>query len=216
MVSIIKSMSLEGLDGYLIEVQTEVSTGIPYFEIVGLPDASIKEAKERIRAAIKNTKFEFLSRKVLINLAPAGIRKEGTTLDLPMALGVLIALGQIENSDILKKTVFLGELSLNGNVNRIDGILPMCIEAKKMGIEKIVVPAFNVNEAMIIDGIDIIPVENLKDAINFIKCGKVKEDLYQKYKKTIEDKKMLDIDFRDVKGQNIAKRALEIAASRRT
>ncbi len=216
MVSIIKSMSLEGLDGYLIEIQTEVSTGIPNFEIVGLPDASIKEAKERIRAAIKNTKFEFLSRKVLINLAPAGIRKEGTTLDLPMALGVLISLGQIENSDILKKTVFLGELSLNGNVNRIDGILPMCIEAKKLGMEKIVVPAFNVNEAMIIDGIDIIPVENLKDAINFIKSGKVKEELYKKYEKTIEEENRLDIDFSDVKGQHIAKRALEIAASRCT
>ena len=215
MVSIVKSMSLEGLEGYLIEVQTDVTGGIPNFDIVGLPDASVREARERIKSAIKNTNFEFLSRKVLINLAPADKKKEGTILDLPMALGVLNSVGEVKNSSIMDDTVFLGELSLNGQVNRVNGILPMCIEAKRLGIKRVVIPMANACEARIVEGLEVIPVNNLKDAIGFINDGKVlEEEIAQKEETSID--KLNSIDFSEVKGQENVKRALEISASRWT
>ena len=212
MVSIVKSMSLEGLQGYLIEVQTDVTAGIPNFDIVGLPDARVKEAKERIKSAIKNTNFEFLSRKILINLAPANKRKEGTSLDLPMAIGVLQSIGEVQNNNIFNDTILLGELSLNGKVNRINGILPMCIEAKRLGINRVVIPMQNVSEAKIVEGLEVIPVNTLKDAIDFINHGTILENNIE-----TKDEKATDIlnkiDFSDVKGQENVKRALEISAS---
>lgn len=214
MVSIVKSMSLEGLDGYLIEVQTEVTGGLPNFDIVGLPDTSVREAKERIKSAIRNTNAQFLSRRILINLAPASKKKEGTILDLPMALGVLVAIGEVRNSDILKNTIFLGELSLNGKINRINGVLPMCIEAKKLGIEKVVVPFSNKNEAAIVEDLEIIPVKTLKDVINFINYDiKLEENMERG--DIFNNCNISGIDFSEVKGQENVKRALEIAASRR-
>lgn len=215
MVSIVKSMSLEGLEGYLIEVQTDVTGGIPNFDIVGLPDASVREARERIKSAIKNTNFEFLSRKVLINLAPADKKKEGTILDLPMALGVLISVGEVKNSSIMDDTVFLGELSLNGQVNRVNGILPMCIEAKRLGIKRVVIPMANACEARIVEGLKVIPVNTLKDAIDFINDGIILEDEIAKKEETSIDE-LNSIDFSEVKGQENVKRALEISASRWT
>lgn len=215
MVSIVKSMSLEGLEGYLIEVQTEVTGGIPNFDIVGLPDASVREARERIKSAIKNTNFEFLSRKVLINLAPADKKKEGTILDLPMALGVLISVGDVKNSSIIDDTVFLGELSLNGQVNRVNGVLPMCIEAKRLGIKRVVIPMANACEARIVEGLEVIPVNNLKDAIDFINEGIVLQEKIEEKDETSIDI-LNSIDFSEVKGQENVKRALEISASRWT
>ena len=215
MVSIVKSMSLEGLEGYLIEVQTEVTGGIPNFDIVGLPDASVREARERIKSAIKNTNFEFLSRKVLINLAPADKKKEGTILDLPMALGVLISVGDVKNSSIIDDAVFLGELSLNGQVNRVNGVLPMCIEAKRLGIKRVVIPMANACEARIVEGLEVIPVNNLKDAIDFINEGIVLQEKIEEKDETSIDI-LNSIDFSEVKGQENVKRALEISASRWT
>ena len=132
MLSIIKTMSLHGLDGYLIEVQVDVSPGMPEWTIVGLPDTSVKEAKERVRTAIKNSGFELQSKKIIVNLAPANTRKEGSLFDLPIAIGILINFGEIVSQN-LEDTVFVGELSLDGKINKAKGILPMCIEAKKMG-----------------------------------------------------------------------------------
>ena len=214
MVSIVKSMSLEGLQGYLIEVQTDVTGGIPNFDIVGLPDASVKEARERIKSAIKNTNLDLLSRKVLINLAPASKRKEGTILDLPMAIGVLLSIGELKESNIFNDTCFLGELSLNGKINRANGILPMCIEAKRLGIKRMVIPMANISEAKIVEGLEIIPVNNLKDAIDFINYGIILEEKIEGQKELNQDN-LNSIDFSDVKGQENVKRALEIAASRR-
>lgn len=211
MVSIVKSMSLEGLEGYLIEVQTDVTAGIPNFDIVGLPDASVKEAKERIRSAIKNTNYEFLSRKILINLAPADKRKEGTSLDLPMTIGVLMSVGAIKDGVLFNETIFLGELSLNGNVNRINGVLPMCIEAKRMGIKRVVIPMQNVREAKIVEGLEVIPVNTLKDVINYLDNGTILEEIDLVSEKN--DDILNQIDFADVKGQENVKRALEISAS---
>ena len=164
MLSKIKSMALNGLEGYLVEIQTDISNGIPEFEIVGLPDASVKEAKKRVATAIKNSQIEFPSKKILINLAPANLRKGGSSFDLSMAIGILIAMGKIalQNIKNLENTIFLGELSLDGKINRINGILPMCMEAKYLGIKRVILSRYNANEAAIIEGIDIVAVSNLQ------------------------------------------------------
>ena len=133
MLSIVKSIALHGLQGYLVHIQVDVSSGMPSFEIVGLPDISIKEAKERVKTAIRNSGVEFLSRKIVVNLAPANTRKEGSLFDLPIAVGILIANGNIDSNfsdDILNQTVFIGELALDGSIEVVKGILPICIEAK--------------------------------------------------------------------------------------
>lgn len=134
MLSKIKSLALYGLEGYLIDVQVDISSGMPCWEIVGLPDISVREAKERVRIAIKNSGFEFQSRKIIVNLAPADLRKEGTYFDLPIAIGLLLNSGQIYN--IEEDVAFIGELSLDGKINKVNGILPMCVEAKRLGIKK--------------------------------------------------------------------------------
>ena len=152
MLSKVNSMALHGLDGYLIDVQVDVSNGMPCWEIVGLPDTSVKEAKERVKTAIKNSGYELLSKRIIINLAPADTKKEGSLFDLPIAIGILEDLGEIKN-DNLDKIAFIGELSLDGNINRVNGILPMCIEAKKLGIKTIIVPKENSKEAAIVNEI---------------------------------------------------------------
>lgn len=130
MLSIVKSMSLQGLDGVLINVEVDISSGMPMWDIVGLPDTNIRESKERIRTAIKNCGIELLSRKYIINLSPANIRKDGAILDLAISVGILNSMKIIHETN-LDKTIFLGELSLDGKLNRINGILPICIEAYK-------------------------------------------------------------------------------------
>ena len=128
MLSMVKSIALHGLQGYLVHIQVDVSSGMPSFEIVGLPDISIKESKERVKTAIRNSGVEFFSRKIVVNLAPANTRKEGSIFDLPIALGILIANGDIDSSflyDILDQTVFIGELALDGSIEAVKGILPI-------------------------------------------------------------------------------------------
>ena len=171
MLSIVKSMALNGLNGYQIYIQVDISKGMPYFEIVGLPDTSVRESKERVKIAIKNTNIEFQSRKIVVNLAPANTKKEGSSLDLPIAIGILIASGNIKNSNLsnlLKDTIFLGELSLDGTVEGIKGILPICIEAKKQGIKKIILSTKNAKEASIIEGLEILPINRLQEAIEYL------------------------------------------------
>lgn len=211
MLSKIKSIVLNGLDGNLVEIQTDISNGIPEFEIVGLPDATVKEAKKRIQAAIKNSNIEFPSKKILINLAPANIRKEGSSFDLAMAIGILIAIGCIPQIDInkLASTIFIGELSLDGKINRTNGVLPMCIEAKELGIKTIVLPKANANEAAIIADLDIIPVSNLKEVVDHLN---MKKNINRFEIRNPNFKEKYNIDFAEVKGQENVKRALEIAA----
>lgn len=218
MLSKINTMSLEGLNGYLVEIQSDVSGGLPCFEIVGLPDIRVKEAKERVRAAIKNSGLEFPSRKIVVNLAPADKRKEGTFFDLPIAIGILIAIEDISISESfdLSKTIFLGELSLDGKVNKVNGILPMCIEAVNLGIKKVVVPKENSKEACIIKNLEVIAVSNLEELVDYLSGEKnIKPEVC--LEKTIfENKKSFAYDFSEVKGQENAKRALEISAARCT
>ena len=167
MLSFVKSMYLQGLDGILINVEVDISSGMPCFEIVGLPDTNIKESKERVRTAIKNCGIELLSRKYIINLSPANIRKAGASLDLAIAVGILKSM-EIIHQILLEDTIFIGELSLNGRLNKINGVLPICIEAKKKGIKRIILPKENVQEASIIDGVVAIGISNLKELIEYL------------------------------------------------
>lgn len=212
MLSIVKSMALHGLEGYLIDVQVDVSAGIPSWEVVGLPDTSVKEAKERVKTAIKNSGYEFQSRKIVINLAPADTRKEGSIFDLPIAIGILLNLEQIQMQD-LSKTVFIGELSLDGKLNKANGVLPMCIEAKNLGIKTLIVPIQNAKEASIIEGINIIGVENLKQIVEYLNGNEKIEPQKTNIKELFEESNRYKLDFSEVKGQENVKRALEISAA---
>lgn len=212
MLSIVKSMGLHGLYGYLIEVQVDISSGLPAWDIVGLPDTSVRESKERVRTAIKNSDFEFPSRKILVNLAPANTKKEGSLFDLPIAVGILISTEIISNANI-DNTIFIGELSLNGKVNKVKGVLPMCIEAVKLGIKNVILPTENAKEAAIVKDINVIPVKNLKQVVEYL--NKTKEVSYEKVdvESLFENSQNYNIDFSEVKGQENIKRALEISAA---
>ena len=186
--------------------------GLPAWEVVGLPDTSVREAKERVKTAIKNSNIELQSKKIIVNLAPADTKKEGSSYDLPIAIGILIAMEVIEKVDI-ESIAFIGELSLDGKITKVNGILPMCIEAMRLGIKQIVVPEENAKEAGIVNGIEILPAKNLLQVINFLNktqnINSIKlntEDLFQTNQK-------YNFDFSEVKGQENVKRALEVAAA---
>lgn len=213
MLSIVKSMSLQGLEGYLIEVQVDVSAGMPSWQVVGLPDASVKESNERVRTAIKNSGYEFQSRKIVVNLAPANTKKEGSFFDLPIAVGILMNFEEIHKQN-LDDTVFVGELSLDGKINKVNGILPMCIEAKNLGIKRIIVPNENKKEAAIVEGIDVIGVEHLKQVVRYLNNEQEIKPEKSNVEELFHNNKNYELDFSEVKGQENIKRALEVAAAR--
>ena len=214
MLSIVNSMSLLGLDGFLIYVQVDVSAGIPGWDIVGLPDTSVKEAKERVRTAIKNSGYELQSRKIIVNLAPADTKKEGSAFDLPIAIGILLCTEVI--GQIPENIAFIGELSLDGKINKVNGVLPMCIEAKKLGIKQVVLPKENAQEAAVVEDLNVYGANTLGEVVDFLngnlKIEKSNVDIEKLLKK---DNKSL-FNFSEVKGQENIKRALEIAAAGRT
>ena len=202
MLAITKSMALHGLKGYIISIQVDISAGMPYFEIVGLADTSIKESKERIRTAIKNLHIEFLSRRIVVNLAPANIRKEGSSLDLAIAVGILIAsqnINYLSQSTLLKDTILIGELSLDGKIEKVNGILPICIEAQKQGIKRIILPKENAKEAAYVKNIEVLPVENLEEVIRYL--NQEIEISKEKNKNFLEEENIYNVDFSEVKGQ---------------
>lgn len=216
MLAVTNSIALQGLDGILVKVEVDISNGLPSWDIIGLPDTSVKESKERVRTAIKNCGIDLLSRKYVINLSPAYIRKEGSIFDLAIAVGVLYAAGWIKNSKNIQDTIFIGELLLDGNIESVNGVLPMCIEALKCGIHKVIVPKKNCKEASCVEGLNVIGISNLEDVIKYlngildIKAESpdinVKSNIIRKY----------EIDFDEVKGQASTKRALEIAVARKS
>ena len=212
MLSQIYTCGLMGIDGFMVCAQTDISNGMPAFDIVGLPDAAVKEAKERAKAAIKNSGFRMPSKRIVMNLSPANLRKEGTSYDLPMAISVLDATEQMRVAD-KDKTIFIGELSLDGTVNHSVGVLPMVITAYKNGFTKAFVPAANANEAAAVEGMEIYPVESIKDIyFHFDGTKPIKPyviDVRSYFEKQLDNA----LDFCDVKGQENVKRALEIAAA---
>ena len=213
MLSIVKSMSLQGLEGFLVDVQVDVSSGMPNWEVVGLPDATVKESKERVRTAIKNSGFEFQSRRIIINLAPADTRKEGSFFDLPIAIGILLDFQDIKWQN-LDDTVFIGELSLNGKLNKINGVLPMCIEAKKLGIKRVILPEENAKEAAIVSGITVIGARYLQEVVDYLNNKISIESTKSNIEETFGSKNRYSFDFSEVKGQENIKRAIEVAAAR--
>ncbi len=215
MLSIVKSIALQGLNGYLIAIEVDISQGLPCFEIVGLPDASVKEAKERVKTAIRNSEQEFLSKRIVVNLAPANIRKEGSKFDLPIALGILIASGKIEYlylEKFLEESIFIGELSLDGTVEKVNGVLPICIEARKLGIKRVILSSENAKEASILEGLEILPIQNLKEIIRYLNGkGCIEKEKNKKF--SPQNEARYEFDFSEVKGQENVKRALEISAA---
>lgn len=212
MLSKVKSIALQGLEGFCIDVEADISAGLPSWDIVGLPDISIKEAKERVRVAIKNSGYDFLSRKIIINLAPANLRKEGSTFDLAIAVAILCADGVIKKCD-LEDIGFIGELSLNGKVNKVAGVLPMCIEAYKNGIKTIILSKENCKEAAIVQGLKIIPVNNLEEVVDYLNKNINILEAKININEYLNNQKDYLLDFSEVKGQENVKRALEVATS---
>ena len=211
-MTIIKSISLMGLEGIIIDVEVDVSNGFPAWEIVGLPDTTVKESKERIKTAIKNSCSNLLSKKYIINLSPDNIKKEGSLLDLPIAIGILSEIGIIRKNRFIDY-IIVGELSLNGNIRAVDGILAICLEVKKKKFKGIIIPKENEEEASLVCGLEIIAVSSINELINTlnkeIKKTKTRIDIINFKKENYE------IDFSDINGQEDAKKGLEIAAAGR-
>lgn len=213
MLSRVQSYGLMGIDGYSVTVEADLSGGLPSFDIVGLADTAIKEAKERVRSAIKNSGFDYPINKITINLAPADKKKEGPHYDLAIAVALLSATSQVPIESVTD-IVFLGELSLDGSVRKVNGVLPILISAREKGFKKVVIPQGNKEEASYIDGLEIIVVACLKDIVSYLKAEKIIEKLkISDFHEIKENAKKNYNDFKDIKGQKCAKRALEIAAA---
>ena len=212
MLAKVVSFGLKGVDGYQIDIETDVSNGLPHFEIVGLADTAIKEAKERVRSAIKNSGFEYPVKRITVNLAPADMKKEGAIYDLGIAVAILSCNEEngIKNE---KDFVFIGELSFDGTVKKVKGVLPLLISARNFGYKKFIIPKENLVEASFISGIDCYGVESLVQTVKFLKEEEKIEPVKICEFEDIVAESDYPLDFCHVKGQRMAKRALEIAAA---
>jgi len=212
MIAIVKSTALYGLDGQIVEVEVDVSKGLPSFDIVGLPDTSVREAKDRVRTAIKNSGLEFPVKRITVNLAPADLKKEGPIYDLPIAVGILAATKQLP-VERCRQYVFLGELSLNGTLRSVTGILPNVLAVKEAGLKQVVVPLDNAQEAALVEEVEVFPAASLDELVAFLRdereIAPYRLDLNAIQNQSPEPA----FDFADIKGQQAAKRCLEIAAA---
>jgi magnesium chelatase family protein len=206
------SSAVFGIDATTITIEVNVDQGVNFF-LVGLPDSAVKESQQRIKAALKNNNYKYPGKEITVNMAPADIRKEGSIYDLPIALGIMAASEQIFNDD-LEKYIILGELSLDGNIQALKGILPIALKAKEEGFKGLIIPKANANEASIVAGLDIYGVDTLKEVVDFLngigELSKVETDIEEEFKNKINQ---FSVDFKDVKGQANIKRAFEISAA---
>ncbi len=212
MVSRIYSSCVVGIDAYELTAEADIGSGLPGFNIVGLPDMAIKESRDRIKAAIRNSGFSFPTKKIIVNLAPADIKKEGASFDLPIALAILSTEDVIDSS-LLQHHVFLGELSLDGRVKPVKGVLPIAMALKDMGKKYLILPKENSKEAAVIREVETYPVDTLKNVVDFLnKKVSIKPEELNIEAAFLRNSKYR-IDFSDVKGQEHVKRGLEVAAA---
>ena len=211
MIAKINGFALNGLSGEVVSVEVDINNGLPSFDIVGLADTAVKEAKERVRSAIKNSGRNMPTRKITANLAPADIKKEGSGFDLSLAIGVLTASGQLVCS--VDDVIFMGELSLDGSLRKINGVLPSIISAMKKGYKKFIIPKSNEHEASFVHGVEIYALENLSDVIDHLSGLNVKERVKESEYSVENSQNIYDTDMSLVKGQAVAKRALEVAVA---
>ncbi|MBW2609924.1 MAG: YifB family Mg chelatase-like AAA ATPase [Deltaproteobacteria bacterium] len=211
MLARVLSSAVMGIDAYIVEVEVDISQGLPSFSTVGLPEGAVRESKERVKASIKNSGYKFPSDRITVNLAPADIKKEGSAFDLPMAIGILAATRLISRESY-HSHLFLGELSLDGLIRPIKGSLPIAVTAKEMGMRGIFLPQENAPEAAVVEGVNIYPVKTLSQLVEVL-SGLSKVDPFQVDMNDLFRKQDLQMDFSDVRGQENVKRALEIAAA---
>jgi len=211
MVSRVMSSAVIGVDGFLVEVETDILNGLPSFTIVGLPDKAVEEARERVRSAIKNSSAEFPVKRITVNLAPSDLPKEGSSFDMPIAVSIIAASGEISAN--IDNSLFIGELSLNGSFRLTRGVLPAILLAKRKGFEKVFVPIENKAEAALVSGIEIYAVDNLKNMVLFLD-GKIKLEKVEPINfEDIQEESVYEYDLKDIQGQEAVKRAVEVAVA---
>ena len=206
-----KSCAVMGLDGFVVDVEVDISPGLPRFDVVGLPDTAVQEARARVRAAVRNSGCDFPLRRITANLAPADVRKAGSTYDLPLAVALLQSSGQLDS--VPDDAMFLGQLSLNGDVLHTDGILPMVALAKESGARRVFVPSTDGPEAALVEGIDVLPVTNLATLIMHLRGERLIAPVPADGVASVSQRSDSAFDISSVRGQEHAKRALEVAAA---
>ena len=211
MLASLRSAAVFGVDAYPVQIEVDVSFGLPHFTMVGLPDTTVRESRDRVRSAIKNSGFEFPPHRITVNLAPADVRKAGSSFDLPIALGLLATSGQVTRRAI-DDTVVLGELSLDGAINGIRGVLPIAIAARRLGLTRLLLPPHNAAEASVVDGLDVRVARSLPEAVLALNRPDQAERAASSRAVT-SDQPSIDSDLSEIRGQLMARRALEIAAA---
>ena len=216
MYSKVYSAALRGVSMEIVSVETDVSDGLPGFEMVGLLNSEVKEARERVRSAIKNTGYLLPPKRITVNLSPANIRKEGSSFDLPIAVGILCSLGLLPSRRDEEDVLIAGELSLSGEVLAMNGVLPMILAAREKGIKRFIIPKKNVHEGAIIEDVEIYGVENLRQTVDFLNGGELEAETHVDFEKIYQEYfegENNEPDFSDINGQEAVKRAAEVAAA---
>ncbi|HET6515328.1 MAG TPA: YifB family Mg chelatase-like AAA ATPase [Thermodesulfovibrionales bacterium] len=213
MLAKILSASVVGIDAYGVEVEVDItSRGLPHFSMVGLPDAAVKESRDRVRAALKNIGFNFPLKQITVNLAPADLKKEGSSFDLPIGAGIIAAEGVIDSA-LFRDYLFTGELSLDGRIKPVRGAMSMAILARSMGLKGLILPIENAPEAAVVGGVNVFGMESLPEVLEFLAAQDSKRPFEIDISRALQENSLYEDDFSDVKGQEHAKRALEVAAA---